>query len=1024
MGASSPEVNFDNFGDIDNMFDMAELANNELDNSYLFSSLNAPVPAPTIESQPPATMAESQQQPMATQDAEQLAATVGTLPQTHGAKVPFVPNGYYVEPQTGFIFHQPTVIHSQGYPHYQPGTSRQSTPLARAAGPVHPSHVQYPGALPKAQGWPGNSSPVQPSHGQPMGFPPAHFQNQPMGFPNSNLQHHSGYGYPPQQQFFPQQPYAMQSPTVHPGLYQQRMFGSGFSARVNPFAQANAFRPQSSRGNQHQQRQQRQPQSASYQYAQSHAHGYNVNYGPASGISPKIDSSHLLNQRKPSSLNSFSPRLATAFGTKTPNFPVHPPYEPQHEPAEAPSGAPKSPYPEPVIADLQVPAYGSPTAESVQLATAPAADAAGEGDGTTGASVDINSPSQFLDLDTVAVPPIEDFMAHPAHVARHAGPIIYQQPGGYVIPAPYTSINAQGYSNGFDAIDQIEDRKVISTRAMKKKGDPRCDPTRVYTSKVARPLPWGPTTMEGCPLFTYTQDGRLSEGRSYTAEELRVYLNSGPSIIWVQQAPSQVASRLGDDDNKCRWEGCPVNKRVISSGWLRVAFDEVPTMTTDGTKDPFKYAGLMHLWCFEQCFDPLEFYESRRIRAEARCFPKEMTNAMTLQRDSDREIVREAMEPWFQARMPAFIAQGPRQTPRKHQDTLSYTLVKYHLMNQTTARQRARRARNEKKRAEDRKTIDVHMGDLGKFIAISRAAKANQRQMKSLLPHLEESEGSSGNLLYDPALEPAFRMKRQSPSSGNETGNTSLTEAGQQATPKERDAESIPQVAAEGAAAGGNPYDLLNPSEWEEKTRAGANRPEYFNPLASFVEEQASSPVLTNASAIVGGASSSPALASAVVASINRATSNPANAAGLASLRGASSGPAPARKVNSGTRASKRKRSDADSSNEERDPKVQHVDKGNSKRKRGGNSDDITEGAGPKRQRTDEHTEEDREMENTTEDSLFGGSIGPESPTSAAGQSTSPVSEQHSPSIAQQNPARLRRSSARLARGRKGKGKA
>lgn len=42
MDASTPKVNFDNFTDIDYIFDMAELANNELD-SGLLAGLNEPV---------------------------------------------------------------------------------------------------------------------------------------------------------------------------------------------------------------------------------------------------------------------------------------------------------------------------------------------------------------------------------------------------------------------------------------------------------------------------------------------------------------------------------------------------------------------------------------------------------------------------------------------------------------------------------------------------------------------------------------------------------------------------------------------------------------------------------------------------------------------------------------------------------------------------------------------------------------------------------------------------------------------
>lgn len=811
----------------------------------------------------------------------------------------------------------------------------------------------------------------------------------------------------------------MQPPMVHTGRYQQRIPSSGGSARSSPYVQANAFRAQSSRGSQQSQHQQRVPQHA-YQHAQFGAqfpaqfpaHGYNGNHSPLSGFPLGFDSSHPLNQRQPGSLNWFPQRVTTSIGMKTPNFPVHPPYEPQHEQTEAASEAPKFPYPEPAIANSPVPAYGSPTAESVRLAMALAA---GEEDKTTGAAVDINSPSQFLDLDAVPVPPVQDSMAPQAQAARHAAPMIYQQPGGYVMTAPYGTINAQGYSDAFDAVDQVEELKVISTRALKKKGDPRCDPSRVYTAQISRPISWGPTTMEGCPLFCYTKDGKLSEGRSYTAEELRLYVSSGRAIMWLQQAPSQVANRLGEDDNKCRWEGCPVARRVISSGWLRVAFDEMRILTTDGTKDPFKYAGIMHLWCFEQCFDPAQFYETRRLRPEIRSFPKETGNAMTLQRDADCEIVREAFDPWFLERLATLHAQGPRTTPREHKDTLSCRLTKYHLDNQTSARQKARQNRNATKPMAHKKTIDIHEGDLAKFIRISREAKAALRKEKSRL--LQDSGGESGGesgeqaldpaleLACDPALELHIRQEPQSPPSGNDT------EAEQPATVTEHDAEVAAPIAAEGtvAATGGNPYDLLSPSEWQAKTPPATALAEYFNPLANFVARQASSPVLTNAAAVVGRASSSPALASAVVANINRAASSPAPGG-------------------NGTRASKRKRSDEDSPSEERDAKVQHVDKSTSKRKRGG-SDEPTQGAAPKRQRTDPNTTEDNGMSEAAEDEvivqpsgsfyspledLFGESMGSQSPTAAAVQTAaSPVSEQRSASVAEQSPARLCRHNAR-----------
>lgn len=74
----------------------------------------------------------------------------------------------------------------------------------------------------------------------------------------------------------------------------------------------------------------------------------------------------------------------------------------------------------------------------------------------------------------------------------------------------------------------------------------------------------------------------------------------------------------------------------------------------------------MHLWCFEQCFDIVELYAAGRVKPENRRFPKETSNPMSLERDSGREIVTDALKLWFNRHLAEFHAHGAASMPRPH----------------------------------------------------------------------------------------------------------------------------------------------------------------------------------------------------------------------------------------------------------------------------------------------------------------------------------------------------------------------
>ena len=257
------------------------------------------------------------------------------------------------------------------------------------------------------------------------------------------------------------------------------------------------------------------------------------------------------------------------------------------------------------------------------------------------------------------------------------------------------------------------------------------DPRKFYREFPA-PASFGRLNFQGRPLFEYGTNGLWAgANKVYAADELRDYVDTCPRDykLWIQHTPAKVGDR-NRAGQKCRYKNCPVETRTIDKGWLRVAFDEEPVSTTDGSKDPFMVAGCVHLWCFEQVFDVVEFYERGTLVADARELPLEQKNPMALTRDTDWNIIDATLNPWMMDHMPRSGI-----SPRKHSDTLSFALNKHHLGSQNRCRQKTRNERNENRALQN--SQDVHMGDLSYFVLIDKI----RRGLDPPVPHSDTPAG-------------------------------------------------------------------------------------------------------------------------------------------------------------------------------------------------------------------------------------------------------------------------------------------
>ncbi|KAF7553597.1 hypothetical protein G7Z17_g3497 [Cylindrodendrum hubeiense] len=274
---------------------------------------------------------------------------------------------------------------------------------------------------------------------------------------------------------------------------------------------------------------------------------------------------------------------------------------------------------------------------------------------------------------------------------------------------------------------QSQTETVSRNRRDKKEQNPKADPSLFYTHE----MPYIPTWSMENAIFSYSRTGQWDHDRPFTTQQLRAYFDNCPRDlrIWLQQCPAQCNNRVDPKGRKCRWSECPVRSRAIIAGWYRVAFDEFHELTSNGTKDPFHMAGAMHLWCFEQCFDPYEFFMNRKLQPDTRWLPKEdktRNNPMLINRDPDTNIVAQAIKPWITKQG----KQNAQVMPRAHEESLSYRLLTYHLDTQHPVRQVCRDTRNAKKEVPTKKTADFHHGDLRLCVDQTTAEKIQKQEKK------------------------------------------------------------------------------------------------------------------------------------------------------------------------------------------------------------------------------------------------------------------------------------------------------
>lgn len=204
-----------------------------------------------------------------------------------------------------------------------------------------------------------------------------------------------------------------------------------------------------------------------------------------------------------------------------------------------------------------------------------------------------------------------------------------------------------------------------------------------YNNGVWIPNPWSPTSDPSC-IFQYIRSRNNNnyhlEG-TFSARQICAFIDENPHQLrlWLQLAPLQVASRIGD--GPCLWEGCPDTK--IRPGWYQVAFDEFADQTTAGGRDPFQVAGHMHLYCYEKCFDALVDHERAILYPEMRVFPHETRNPMMLERQKDRGVIQDAYDLWFVSAR-ANTAAGPVGMPRPFHSTLGWALANHRSQQTNT----------------------------------------------------------------------------------------------------------------------------------------------------------------------------------------------------------------------------------------------------------------------------------------------------------------------------------------------------
>ncbi|KAL6404113.1 hypothetical protein AUP68_13495 [Ilyonectria robusta] len=313
-----------------------------------------------------------------------------------------------------------------------------------------------------------------------------------------------------------------------------------------------------------------------------------------------------------------------------------------------------------------------------------------------------------------------------------------EAPTDYYEEAPTDHLDGVPTGNRTTLLPELGD-KISYARGDKANKLKIADPSKFYTKPMEMPQPW---EIDGT-TFSYDAYGHLTSGLTFNADQLRNYFEYCPRQLrlWVQHHPAQCNSRMIGRDHSCRYSGCPVLSKNIGPGWHRVVFDEYSLLTKNGDKDPFHIAGAMHLWCFERCFDPAQYYHKGALRPDVRVLPKEEKNPMALNRHPDKHIVEQTFMPWIKRQLKI----GPQMMPRPEEESLSQALFNHHLTAQSVTRQMTRDKRFNKKQTKVKKTADCHKGNLGLWVAENNKEREQKRLEKQVTKEMMMAHGMNAN---------------------------------------------------------------------------------------------------------------------------------------------------------------------------------------------------------------------------------------------------------------------------------------
>ncbi|KAG5922482.1 hypothetical protein E4U61_005090 [Claviceps capensis] len=338
----------------------------------------------------------------------------------------------------------------------------------------------------------------------------------------------------------------------------------------------------------------------------------------------------------------------------------------------------------------------------------------------------------------------------------------------------YYTYDADGLPVSHDRIFKAQGGTTRMTVDIKRDNVPEREASLWYDTWEYQPESWGPENK-----FEYTEDAQLLL-RNYTTQDIRYYLEKCPRryVLWVQRVPSQSNKRTLDrsgkqsmEDKCCRWDGCPIEGRAVT-GMIRVAFDEFPLQTSQGIKDPFKVAMIMHLWCFEQFLDPVLYLRNGRMHFDTRTFATplheayappehdfgnlgraEKKNPFSIRLGDGKKsedvgkVLEMARDPWLERNPMPIVG-----LPRDYEDSLSYAITSWRDQNKTKSKIRQGIIRHGKESTTQRPAnepeylrfygtaIQQHLGSLLGYKAASDNEKASKARKLLQSPSDEAEE--------------------------------------------------------------------------------------------------------------------------------------------------------------------------------------------------------------------------------------------------------------------------------------------